>query len=132
MTLLKIDDAVKLKKGQKVYAYIPRKYAYNNGDDCLIPTKIDLRIGDNINGYDTSYLAGYYRVIYTMIEGGGNGHGVNDVFPDGHHVFLIKICGDDAVIDFYQTGCFTAMIKENEIDIVNNMSFLDMIRDSGD
>ena len=38
--------------------------------------------------------------------------GAHDVYPDGHHVFCVKADDDKVRVDFYQSGCFTAMIED--------------------
>lgn len=57
------------------------------------------------------YLQGRYVVYKTTTDGGGTGHGPHDVYPDGYHVFCERLA-DGVRVDFYQTGCFTAMIEE--------------------
>ena len=54
---------------------------------------------------------GLYRVTDISMTGGGTGHGPHDIYPDGHHITLMREI--DGVIDwskkpkrFYQSGCF--------------------------
>jgi len=55
---------------------------------------------------------GIFKVVHTNFEGGGEGMGKHDTYSNGHHVFCKRIGkGNISEIDFYQTGCFTAMIK---------------------
>jgi hypothetical protein len=61
---------------------------------------------------ELSYLAGKYVVTKTVRDGGGTGHGPGDVYPDGHHVFCASADDGEREIDFYQTGCFSAMIED--------------------
>lgn len=59
--------------------------------------------------------SGEFVVIKTLSDGGS--HGGHDDYPDGHHVYCKKL-KDDAFdpdgleVNFYQSGCFTAMIKD--------------------
>lgn len=61
-------------------------------------------------------FAGEYVVYKTAFNGGGTGHGRFDVYPNGHHVYCEKLYEPHMGIrvDFYQTGSFTAMIKDIE------------------
>jgi hypothetical protein len=59
---------------------------------------------------------GEFVVIKTSYEGGGTGHGQYDVYPNGHCVYCKKLKGgkfdiNGIEINFYQSGCFTAMIE---------------------
>lgn len=85
MKLLQEGDVIELD-GQRVYMY----------------------------GKETTATKGRYLVVKTTKDGGGHGHGQHDVFPDGHHVHCVKILFDELTkveVDFYQSGCFTAMIS---------------------
>ena len=69
--------------------------------------------------YDTSQLAGEYVVIKAYMTGGGCGHGPGDVYPDGWEVTCKKLKNEEwddegLEVRFYQSGCFTSMIKEIE------------------
>lgn len=62
---------------------------------------------------------GEYLVIHTSYGGGGHGHGPTDIYPDGHFVKCSRLIdgeyNSEAVqVSFYQTGCFTAMIRDIE------------------
>lgn len=72
-------------------------------------TRTDVRLGGEFD-----YLRGKYIVYKTSEDGGGTGHGRYDVYPDGHHVFCFKEDDETVQVDFYQTGCFTAMIEDIE------------------
>lgn len=67
--------------------------------------------------------AGEFIVIKTAYEGGGSAM-FNDSYPDGHHVFCkrVKVNGDydenGNSIDFYQSGSFSAMIKPEELKLI--------------
>jgi hypothetical protein len=104
--LLKKGDVIKLKKGHKVYVMLPETEVYSNGRDGKF-TSHDVKIGGKYK-----YLKGEYVVVKTKMEGGGTGHGPGDIYPDGHHVFCKR--ADGQKVNFYQTGCFTAMIEDIE------------------
>jgi len=109
--MLKEGDVIELKVGHEVYASVPRHFLYSDckGDFRLVKAHV------KIEG-DLAYLAGRYVVYSTATDGGGTGHGPNDVYPDGHHVFCDRL--DSVVrdkshrVDFYQSGCFTAMLPD--------------------
>ena len=75
-------------------------------------------LGINLS-FDTSIFEGEYRVVATAEDGGGTGMGPHDVYPNGHHVFCEKKDDPNIFVDFYQTGCFTAMIEPEKIEPVN-------------
>jgi len=120
--MLKEGDVIELKKGHKVYTLIPKHFAYDNCIGSFKLTKSDVTIGENRNGLNTEFMLGKWIVYKTVTDGGGTGHGPNDVYPDGHHVFCKRVVKNkydyQMEIDFYQTGCFTAMIKDKEIEVV--------------
>ncbi len=66
--------------------------------------------------FDTSVFEGEYEVTRAERNGGGSqlamcGRGL-DTYPDGWHVYCQKVNDPDVKVDFYQTGCFTAMIED--------------------
>lgn len=82
--------------------------------------KRNLEIGDVFFVRDSSILHNYvhYVVILTAFKGGGEGHGGNDIYPNGHHVRAISIDAQDDEEykgEFYQSGSFTNMIIPDEI-----------------
>ncbi len=101
--LLEEGDVIRIKNGHCVYAEIPERLAYSNMKQSSRMTRSEAKVSGEL-----SYLAGEYTVYKTATEGGGTGHGPWDVYPDGHHVYAER--NDGTKIDFYQTGCFTAMI----------------------
>lgn len=112
---LKEGDIIELEKGHIVYAEIAEKYVYENTPKSDNLTKTDVTIGNNRKGLDTSYLVGRYAVVKTAFDGGGTGMGPHDIFPDGHHVWCRRMLENGEFgeqIEFYQSGCFTAMIEE--------------------
>ena len=59
--------------------------------------------------FDASVYAGEYTVIFSISDGGG--HCQDGDYPNGWHVFCQKVDDPSVEVDFYQTGCFTAMIE---------------------
>lgn len=114
--MLKEGDIIELKDGHTVYAKIPAHFAFSNRIGCFDEVvKTEVTIGKNKNGLNTDFFKGRYVVTGTSVDGGGEGHGPGDVYPDGHHVkaskFVEKI--DSPInVEFYETGYFTAMIKD--------------------
>jgi hypothetical protein len=104
---LKEGDVIELKDGMDVYADIPEHFVYANHRGSFKLTHSDITLGG-----DFDYLCGKYIVTHTAFDGGGTGMGAHDVYPDGHHVFCVKADDDKVRVDFYQSGCFTAMIED--------------------
>jgi hypothetical protein len=109
MTMLDEGDIIELKTGHKVYADIPEHFAYGNRRGSFKLAHAEATIGGELE-----YLAGRYVVTKTTTNGGGTGHGRYDVYPDGHHVYCERLDDRDVKVDFYQSGCFTCMIKDIE------------------
>lgn len=107
--MLQEGDVIELKAGMKVYANIPEHFVYGNRKGSFSLTHHDVILGGEFE-----YLCGKYIVYKTTFDGGGTGHGINDVYPDGHHVFCMKADDENIKVDFYQSGCFTAMIENIE------------------
>ena len=104
--MLKKGDVIRLEKGMKVYAHIPAAMVYTNSKSIKLCRR-DVEISDKFN-----WLTGDYIVYKTAIDGGGSGHGEHDVFPKGHHVYCVSVEDESLMVDFYQSGEFTAMIKD--------------------
>lgn len=54
-----------------------------------------------------------YVVVSAELSGGGTGHGLHDVYPDGWHVTAVPLGTSVEFIPmsrivFYQSGCFTS------------------------
>ncbi len=68
-----------------------------------------------------------WLVIKTEKNGGGSGHGVNDVYPDGHEVTIQMLPTGtytpltDLTLKFYQTGAFTNVIAPGAIDLIKSL-----------
>ena len=58
--------------------------------------------------YDTSIFAGKYEVCNCLYDGAS----VVDINTKGWHVFCQKLSDPSTQVEFYQTGVFTAMIRE--------------------
>lgn len=106
--MLAEGDVIKLEKGMKVYTEVPETFVYSNRKGSFKLTQSDVEIG---KGFE-NWLEGEYVVIKTQMEGGGTGHGANDIYPDGHRVYCEKVEDISIKCSFYQSGCFTAMITE--------------------
>jgi len=59
-----------------------------------------------------------FRVHLTTHDGGGEGHGPGDTYPNGHHVHAES--EDGIFVDFYQSGCFIDMIEPSSIELIEN------------
>lgn len=60
--------------------------------------------------FDSSVFEGEYEVYCAVYDGGSPTH--DGGYPNGWHVFCQKKDNPEIEVDFYQTGCFTAMIPE--------------------
>ena len=105
--MLQEGDIIELQSGHKVYATVPEHFLYSNRKGSFKPARGDVTIGGEL-----AYLAGRYVVYKTSHDGGVTGHGPHDVYPDGHHVFAERLDDPNVKVDFYQSGCFTAMLPE--------------------
>lgn len=103
--LLKPGDVVDLTKDHRVYAMVPCHFVYSNRKGDFSMTKTDVQLDGTFE-----YLTGRYMVYKTLLEGGGQGMHPGDVYPDGHHVYCKKLDDPRVEVDFFQTGCFTALI----------------------
>lgn len=71
-----------------------------------------------------------FLVTETKMTGGGTGHGLHDVYPDGHQVTCValdpkgKWNPKGTRKSFYQTGCFHGMIEPEKIELVGKMKEL--------
>lgn len=118
-TLLEEGDVIEFKNGMRVYAMVPDKYIFENRIDAPTRKKThhSLTVGSHLADKikKSLDLSGKWVVYKTSYDGGGTGHGPHDVYPDGHHVFCEKVDDSQQKVDFYQSGCFTAMILPKDI-----------------
>lgn len=130
LPLLKEGDSITIYPGMSVSVEIPEMFVYSNKRDSKKLVKTTVKLGsvlDNEHGetFDTKKFLGQYIVNKTILDGGGVGHGAGDVYPDGHHVYAVKVNKDGESnenvpkIDFYQTGAFNCMIKPEDIQADN-------------
>ena len=68
---------------------------------------------DGIEIFDTTKFALEYRVYHAGYDGGDGDH------PDGWHVYCENVQNPDEIIDFYQDGFFTAIIRPDKIRPLN-------------
>ncbi len=74
-----------------------------------------------VGAYDESRGEALFVVVTACLDGGGEGHGPGDTYPDGWHIKARRLNDDGTYnsngewIDFYQSGCFTNLIREIEI-----------------
>jgi hypothetical protein len=106
--LLKEGDIIELKEGHKINAdVLESDVFFNNNSDKLTHFHITI-----LGKY--SSFAGKYLVYKTAYDGGGKGFGLNDDYPNGHHVYCEKLDNPEIKVDFYQTGCFHSIIRDIE------------------
>ena len=98
-------DVIRLTSEHKVYAEVPKHFIFANCKGNFELHKSDVHLSD------FEYLCGDYIVERTALEGGSTGR---DAYPNGHHVYCFMVSNPEIKIDFYQSGYFTAMIKDIE------------------
>jgi len=103
--MLQEGDVIEIKRKMKVYADVPEHFAHSNKQGCFDMTHADVMLGR-----DLEYLCGKY-IVYKITSDGG-GANFDGAFPDGYHVFCVKADNEKIKVDFYQSGHFTAMIKD--------------------
>lgn len=106
--MLQEGDIIELKEGHQVYADVPEHFLYTNRRGSFALAHGEVTIGGEL-----AYLAGRYVVYKTSFEGGGSAM-FNDYYPDGHHVYCERLDDHSVKVDFYQSGAFTAVIKDIE------------------
>ncbi len=122
--MLQEGDIFNLEKGHSIYvSSLPSLFLNDNGDFNWENSNGEVRgIGAMQRGLDTSIFCGEYIVTKTSMSGGGTGHEIHDVYPNGHKVIAKRIVkplvGDkkisDFEISFYQSGSFTCMNRDIE------------------
>jgi hypothetical protein len=110
---LKEGDIVLLMKGHQVYTKLPRHFVYRERGNFDKSSRDVVEIGEDYSGLDTSFLIGKYIVVKTSMDGGTGPNALpGQDYPDGHHVYCQHADYPDLQVDFYQSGCFTATIKD--------------------
>lgn len=150
MAKLQQGDVFELKAGHAVRAVVPKCFVYDNihEDMTRVPATVTIGnelvnnypvvyqgqlVGETEEHYETDDLIGEYVVELTRMSGGGTGHGLHDVYPDGHHVRARRLSEsgfydpNGIVVEFYQSGCFTNMIGEDDVEVKRKMSKKTMI-----
>lgn len=105
--MLQEGDIIELQEGHRICATVPEHFVYRNRVGSFQMVRDAVMIGGEL-----AYLAGRYVVYKTHYGGGGTAHGPHDVYPDGHHVFAERLDDPNVKVDFYQSGCFTAMLPD--------------------
>lgn len=128
---LEVGQVFELKEGMTVYAEVEKRFIYSNLPLSKEKAQTNLKVGsvlDTGSGAElkTDKFKGNYVVLDTKMDGGSFGH---DPYPDGYHVYAKKLNKDNSFndkgvqIDFYQSGCFNAMIKPDEVILVKDVEF---------
>lgn len=126
-TPLEAGDVFILKKGHQIYMELPEHFVYDNRRGVFDQfAKTEVVVGVPKGGMNTGWLAGRYVVISAHTQGGGTGHGPNDVYPDGLYITAERFpTKDSSIADggnkrwkiyFYQSGCFTSMIEPGKVE----------------
>lgn len=86
------------------------KYLLQVGDVFILRAGAATRnLGINEN------TAGEYVVHQVTSDGGGTGHGLHDVYPNGHHVHAERLLTPGVKVHFFQTGCFSGLITDLQV-----------------
>jgi len=107
---LEEGDVIELVEGYTVYADVPEHFLYSNRKGIFKFGHGEVTIRGEL-----SYLAGTYIVYKTTMGGGGTAHGPGDIYPDGHHVFCIRLYDHTVRVDFYQSGAFRALLPDVKV-----------------
>lgn len=102
--MLEEGDVIEIKEGHQIYAKVPEHFVYSNKKGSFSLTRSNITVGGEF-----AYYSGKYVVKKTCMDGGSTGR---DAYPNGHHVFCINLDDGETEIDFYQSGCFNAMITD--------------------
>lgn len=77
--------------------------------------------------YDRSRGEARFVVEQARLEGGDQGHGPGDIYPDGWHIAARRLwrdgsyADDGEVIKFYLSGCFTNQLRPEQVAVVGRM-----------
>lgn len=81
----------------------------------------------NLGAYDPSRAKAKFVIEIANMEGGGTGHGLGDVYPDGWHVYARRLNADGTynpngeVIHFYMSGDFNCKVVAEDVQVVGKM-----------
>lgn len=126
---LQVGDVVDLKKGMKVYITVPLSKKDKHTTDVELGKILKIGVGKKTLEFETKSYIGRYIVTDTSMSGGGTGHGLHDVYPDGWHVTCVMLnddgtyCEINRKVTFYQSGCFTAMITPDKIKAIKGIKY---------
>ena len=112
---LQAGDIIEIKEGHEVYSLVPNHFLSDKKPE--LQGNFDLYKGSTthkITGLLAQYLCGEYLVYETKMDGGNDPYS-HDHYPDGHRVYCHKVGCENIKLDFYQSGCFTAMILPGKI-----------------
>jgi len=113
--ITKSDILECVNKIDKIISYLSNKNLNNKITDFLLSI-IDEKQSEI---FDTSNLEGEYIVYRTCYDGGSTGR---DEYPNGHHVYCENINNSNFKIDFYQSGCFSAVILPCNIQPIRKLT----------
>lgn len=74
-----------------------------------------------LGAYDPSRGEALFVVETACMQGGGIGHGPNDIYPDGWYIKARRLNENGSynpngeLISFYQSGCFTCLIPQVDL-----------------
>lgn len=80
-----------------------------------------------LGAHDPSRATAKFVVETAKTQGGGNGHGPHDTYPDGWYIRARRLNEKGTynpkgeVICFYMSGCFTCVVEPRDVKIVGKM-----------
>lgn len=114
--MLQEGDVIFLNIGDRVYADVPWKFVFKDSEprDRNIHTEVRLPTLFRRDDEELFFDYGEYVVIKTAMEGGGMNF--DGPYPNGHCVYCQKLKNgkynpNGNIVKFYQSGCFTCVIK---------------------
>jgi len=105
------DDLLSPGEGYE-YSYTHTEIREIGGEtwECSTKRKANTDRSDPSNG------KAVFEVLDARYSGGGYGHGFHDVYPDGWCIRARRVDKPEVIIEFYQSGCFTTVIKPEDIE----------------
>lgn len=102
LPFLQAGDVFETRAGEVVNALVPEHMVITNKRGSWKVVRYVVKISQALD-----HLIGHFIVTKTEMDGGGTtGHGPDDVYPDGHHVWAQRADDPSITIDFYQSGWF--------------------------